>query len=92
MSSVPRLRSAVWVVLLALTAGALALRAVGKLLHHPGAALAADVVVVFGLLIPAPAIAQLSTRLRAGVIARSPLALLSAITLGIGWTLVSVHA
>ena len=72
MSSVPRLRECRLGRLTCLDSRGVGLRAVGKLLHHPGAALAADGWSSLALLIPAPAIAQLSTRLRAGVIARSP--------------------
>lgn len=67
------LRNAYLVVLLALGTGAIGLRSVGMLLHQPGMTLAADVLIAFGLLLPASALSQLGTSLRKPALPRSGL-------------------
>lgn len=86
------LRNAYLVVLLALGTGAIGLRSVGMLLHQPGMTLAADVLIAFGLLLPASALSQLGTSLREPALPRSGLSWASWIVLDIGWTLVCASA
>lgn len=56
------------------------------LLHQPGMTFAADVLIAFGLLLPACALSQLGTSLREPALSRSGLSWASWIVLDIGWT------
>ncbi len=86
------LRSAHLIVLLAIGTGAIGLRSTGMLLHQSGVTLAADVLITFGLLLPASAFSQLWTSLRDAAPPRSGLSRASWIVLDISWTLVCASA